>query len=435
MVCSNKLPGRSAPWRRVRAGRRSLGCSRVCRAAMEGTALPEATSAEAAFRELALAGGVEVAEGVVLADGGGRQGRSLLATTTKPKGTVLLTIPHERTLFVARDAASGASAYLFADPPDAARPALNTALQLHGGDVGALPWDLLTALLLADARNGDGGEWWERYALALLPGREELCHPFLLEDDMLTELQDDDIAGAARAQQERLAGLFPGDVFEWVPWAFACVRSRAFALADDAFAFVPYLDLVNHSEDPNCVFVQPESIGNPIRLAARRDVEPGEEITISYYYGNERYTTRRMLAQYGYVPDGGNPMDRLPLEVPSEEHKLSLEELEDAIPAAMWADAITGRDLGLFAALQSVPIREGSATPKSLEGLRLLLQQVDTAVAAYSTTMAQDEALLAAGTGSPQLDECVRYRLEAKKLWDKARFVLECYAAKLGIEA
>ncbi len=36
-----------------------------------------------------------------------------------------------------------------------------------------------------------------------------------------------------------------------------------------------------------------------------------EEVTISYT-GPEGYTNQRMMAQYGFVVEGGNPADRIP---------------------------------------------------------------------------------------------------------------------------
>lgn len=37
-------------------------------------------------------------------------------------------------------------------------------------------------------------------------------------------------------------------------WAFACVRSRAFRLGDQRFAYVPFMDVANHAERPNAAF-------------------------------------------------------------------------------------------------------------------------------------------------------------------------------------
>ena len=61
--------------------------------------------------------------------------------------------------------------------------------------------------------------------------------------------------------QERLCGLFPGlaspmgpELPTFFEWAFACVRSRAFRLGEQRFAFVPFMDVANHAERPNAAF-------------------------------------------------------------------------------------------------------------------------------------------------------------------------------------
>ncbi len=61
--------------------------------------------------------------------------------------------------------------------------------------------------------------------------------------------------------QERLRSLFSGLADEMGPglpsffeWAFACVRSRAFQLGEQRYAFVPFLDIANHSPTPNAGF-------------------------------------------------------------------------------------------------------------------------------------------------------------------------------------
>lgn len=40
----------------------------------------------------------------------------------------------------------------------------------------------------------------------------------------------------------------------FMQWALACVRSRAFKVGNDAFAFVPFLDIANHAEQPTADF-------------------------------------------------------------------------------------------------------------------------------------------------------------------------------------
>ncbi len=89
--------------------------------------------------------------------------------------------------------------------------------------------------------------------------------------------------------QERLAGLFPGlatpmgndSSTTFMQWGLACVRSRAFQLGKDRFAFVPFLDIANHSPAPNAAFRASESAA-AIELVAITDVDPGQEAVISY---------------------------------------------------------------------------------------------------------------------------------------------------------
>ena len=71
--------------------------------------------------------------------------------------------------------------------------------------------------------------------------------------------------------QERLRNLFPGLAGEMGPeqpsffeWAFACVRSRAFRLSKQRFAFVPFMDIANHSSSPNAGFRYLASLTAPL---------------------------------------------------------------------------------------------------------------------------------------------------------------------------
>lgn len=112
--------------------------------------------------------------------------------------------------------------------------------------------DLLQALALMDAVAGAGGDFWGDYANALLPAPEALTLPLCWGERLLGELQHDGIAAAARQQQQRLAALFPGlsrpleadgSVPSWLQWGFACVRSRAFKVGEEAWASIPFLDM------------------------------------------------------------------------------------------------------------------------------------------------------------------------------------------------
>jgi len=89
--------------------------------------------------------------------------------------------------------------------------------------------------------------------------------------------------------QDRLAALFSGlaapmvgdSGTSFMQWGLACVRSRAFQLGKERFAFVPFLDIANHAPEPNAAFRNSEPAG-AIELVAVSDIGPGQEAFISY---------------------------------------------------------------------------------------------------------------------------------------------------------
>ena len=79
-------------------------------------------------------------------------------------------------------------------------------------------------------------------------------------------------------------------------------------------AFVPFVDMANHDDTPNCE-VQGRGVGaaggyEVVGLVATRDLAAGEEATISYGSG---MTNAVLLAAYGFVPPQPNRHDRLRL--------------------------------------------------------------------------------------------------------------------------
>jgi hypothetical protein len=131
------------------------------------------------------------------------------------------------------------------------------------------PWDFLLALALLDAVSGDGGgEWWEAFAVGVLPlpsiGEEEeevdgdeeedkdddspvipslLTLPLCLPQELLKLAGHKDLEEAALEQQKRLKETYPGlaipasassEFPTMMQWALACVRSRAFALSESS---------------------------------------------------------------------------------------------------------------------------------------------------------------------------------------------------------
>jgi hypothetical protein len=87
------------------------------------------------------------------------------------------------------------------------------------------------------------------------------------------------VEAAAVAQKERLRALFPQlmpdaeDEEEEGPgllqWAYACVRSRAFFLGGNYFAYLPFLDMANHSSHPTAAY-RPTGRDSPIVSLASR---------------------------------------------------------------------------------------------------------------------------------------------------------------------
>ncbi|GLC38819.1 hypothetical protein PLESTB_000712700 [Pleodorina starrii] len=356
-----------------------------------------------------------------------------------------------------------------------------------------LPWDILHSLALVDGLAGDGGDFWQSYCDALLPAPEQLTLPMCWEAPRLAQLQHADIAAAAAAQQARLSGLFPDlmeplapDVPSWFQWAFACVRSRAFRAGPDAFAFVPFLDFANHAEAPTSAAAPPTANGAPtanadfrvspplaaagsggggsngsgggggefFELVALRDIAHDEEVTICYS-GPEGYTNQRYMAQYGFVPQGGNPADRIKLELEPQLQAAPLElaRLQGLMGDALFLAALRGTDPYLAAALKSLPLRDGpeeGTDPRvagapgqqgggggggdaSMRTAAALLEQVRAQMAEGTTALEADEEMLAGSAGEalwaadPRLAAAVSYRVERKRLLAKGEALLKAY--------
>ena len=268
-----------------------------------------AASAASTFADLAAAAGVQ--SRVALGDAGDGAGRGLVAAAPLAAGDAALAVPAAACLTL--DYGSGAGLIL----PEAPWPRTRAGVAADDG----LPWDWALSLALLDALDGGGGAWWQAYAEELLPGPASLALPCCLPDGMLDGLGDAGLAERARAQRARLDAAFPGlaapasdagPIPSHFQWAFGCVRSRAFALGGETFAFVPFLDVANHAPDPSADFLRAED--GSVRLVARRAVPEGGAVTISYT-GAGGARNDRLFAQYGFVPAGGSPDDRVELDV------------------------------------------------------------------------------------------------------------------------
>jgi hypothetical protein len=316
-------------------------------------------------------------------------------------------------------------------------------------------------MLDAAAGAASAGAFWASYAASLLPPPGSLTLPVVLRDDALDALQDDDVAGAARQQRQRLSDLLPSLASPSGPhtlaWGFAAVRSRAFALGGDAFACVPFADLANHAAEPSADVLQPfdddgnvvptgddddASSGPRLRLVARKALRAGEEVTICYSGAEgSGYSNARFMAQHGFVPEGGNRAERLPLPeaLAAAAQPLCLEWVQESLGDAAWLDMLVGGDAQLYAALSSLPTRNEplAPTPDALEGQAAtagaLRAHIVMALAALRPEAQADaDAVRAAdAAGDEHMAAALRYRLERKRLWARADAVLREYQAAL----
>ena len=325
--------------------------------------------------------------------------------------------------------------------PDGEWPRLKKALSKQQ----ALPWDVIQALALLDSFAGSGNDFWNVYAKEIMPDPLHLSLPICLPREYLEKLEDETIIQAAIKQKERLASLFPGlskPISEngpsWLEWAFSCVRSRAFALGPNIFAFIPFLDIINHSQEPNSDF-RLSSDKRSVELYAMSDITEGSQLSISYS-DKSGYTNRRFMQQYGFVPRNGNYADRLELpylETTQNMVKLSLE----ALQASLGNDdemvaAFSGRNIYAYAALKSLPIAmsQTDEVPTLLqqrEEAKRLVESIHDIKSNWKTTLEQDERELTAvenllqhGTGDSRLEAVLRYNIHRKKLTNEMERLL-----------
>lgn len=317
------------------------------------------------------------------------QGNGLFTVGPVKKGEVVLSVPKEACIFLDGEGSINL--------PDGGEWPRGQEAMDHEEEL--LPWYIVIAACLLDAKQGAGCAFYRHYLEAFAQPPETLTQPFLLADKLRLQYQHKDIIDAARKQQDRLETLFPiwmaerdegRGVVAGFEWAFATVRSRAFAwpgLNDESeYAVVPFLDLANHSRNANCDFrltppvpktaeeiasTDAHSVVPTVELYALRDLPEGIECTISYT-GKVNYPNQRMAAQYGFVP-APNGDDRItfallskvdeegdPLEFGAE-GRICAVRLQSLLGIEAWLGIMRGDLPYTEAAVGSLPLRDTGA--------------------------------------------------------------------------
>jgi hypothetical protein len=385
-------------------------------------------AAPSAFQSVLGTAGVEKFVDLCLDTSRGSNGRGIFIGQNVTKGSVLLELPLD--LCISVDYAGGGLTLPTDVPADGpAWPRLKKAIAKDD----SLPWDILISLALLDSLSGMGSELFQMYGNTVLPSSSDISLPLCLPLQMLEELQDANLVDKAIEQKDRLKNLFPGlavsidggDGPTWMEYAFACVRSRAFSLGEDHFAFVPALDAANHSVDPNADFTYNPS-SRKIMLFAMNDIKAGEELMISYT-GRVGYKNKRLLTQYGFVFEHGNPFDTFSLEEDLGFHgqstTLSLTMVQKALGDGDYmVDTFSGKDPYSYASLKSLPIDSEDGNCSPIEEQRSFLENLKVAVSdridAWQSTLRDDESMLEhmlKGTSDSRLVSVMRYRVQAKK--------------------
>jgi hypothetical protein len=106
-----------------------------------------------------------------------------------------------------------------------------------------------------------------------------------------------------------LLSLSPGDLEQAWAWAHTIVLTRSGIIRQDTqvsdwtqapVSIIPMIDFCNHSDDP---LAEVKIHGNSVQLIARRHINPGEEITISYWPADDELNCEQSLFSFGFLSD------------------------------------------------------------------------------------------------------------------------------------
>ncbi|XP_074274600.1 ribulose-1,5 bisphosphate carboxylase/oxygenase large subunit N-methyltransferase, chloroplastic [Silene latifolia] len=327
---------------------------------------------------------------------------------------------------------------------------------------GLKPWVSVAVFLIREKKLGDASSWkayidilpdytnstiyWSEEELSELQGSQLLNTTLGVKELVLNEfekLQEEVILPNKR--------LFPFDItIDDFFWAFGMLRSRAFTrLQGQSLVLIPLADLINHSQSITAENYPWEvkgaglfsrellfSLRNPVPVKA------GEQVMIQYDLGK---SNAELALDYGFIETRSERNAyTLTLEIPESDpfygDKLDIAEsnglgetayfdvvLDQPLPPKMLPFlrllALGGSDAFILESIFSNKVWGHLELPFSPDNEELICQVIrdacKTALSGYSTTIEEDEKLLAGGELSARAAIAVGIRLGEKKVLEQ----------------
>ncbi|KAL2904022.1 [Fructose-bisphosphate aldolase]-lysine N-methyltransferase chloroplastic [Bienertia sinuspersici] len=324
---------------------------------------------------------------------------------------------------------------------------------------GLKPWVSVALFLMREKMLGDASSWkpyidilpdctnstiyWSEEELSELQGSQLLNTTLGVKDLVANEF--------AKLEEEVIVpnrGLFPFDMtLNDFVWAFGILRSRAFTrLEGQSLVLIPLADLINHSPDITVQDYAYEIRGAGLfsrellfSLKTPVPVKAGDQVLIQYDLNK---SNAELALDYGFIESRSERNAyTLTLEIPESDpffgDKLDIAEsngmgevayfdivLDQPLPALMLPYlrllALSGQDAFLLESIFRNSIWGHLELPISRANEELICQVIRNACTAalsgYTTTIEEDEKLLAQSDLNPRLKIAIGVRLGEKKV-------------------
>ncbi|XP_021747145.1 fructose-bisphosphate aldolase-lysine N-methyltransferase, chloroplastic-like [Chenopodium quinoa] len=340
---------------------------------------------------------------------------------------------------------------------------------------GLKPWVSVALFLMREKKLGDSSAW--KPYIDILP--DSTNSTIYWSEEELSKLQGSQLLNTTLGVKELVANefakleeevivpnkrLFPFDItLDDFLWAFGMLRSRAFTrLEGQSLVLIPMADLINHSPDITAQDYAWEvkgaglfsrellfSLRNPIQVKA------GGQVLIQYDLNK---SNAELALDYGFTESRSERNAyTLTLEIPESDpffaDKLDIAEsngigetayfdivLDQPLPAIMLPYlrllALGGDDAFLLESIFRNSIWGHLDLPVSPANEELICQVIrnacTSALSGYSTTIEEDEKLLAQGDLDPRLEIAITIRLGEKKVLQQIDEVFKERETELG---